>query len=103
MLPRRKRLSRQGFSETARGKSVTSKHLTLVFGTSEAGGCAAVVSKKVAKRSVDRHLLKRRILECMREKCSSSRYLVVYAKTGSPKLSFKDLSAELSELFSRIR
>jgi ribonuclease P protein component len=62
---------------------------------------AVVVAKAVAKRSVDRHLLKRRILSVLRPYFSEGRYVVVYAKKGALTLSFKALKEELAGLLSR--
>ena len=67
-------------------------------GPAKEGGCAAVISKKVARRSVDRHLLKRRMLSVMKEWCVPGSYLVVYAKGGAPSLPFKALKEELASL-----
>ncbi len=66
-----------------------------------AGGCAAVISKKVARLSVDRHRLKRRMLAVVRPWCSPDAALVVYARPGSPGLPFPDLMEELSLLLTR--
>lgn len=62
---------------------------------------AVVVAKAVARRSVDRHLLKRRALAVMRPFYTEGRYVVVYAKKGAPTLSFKALKEELTSLLSR--
>ncbi len=80
------------------GKTLFSDHFSLVWGSSNTGGGAVVISKKVASRSVDRHLLKRRILSLIRPHCSESRFLVVYAKKGSSTLPFKEISKEITEL-----
>lgn len=61
-----------------------------------------MVSKKVARRAVARNLLRRRMLELMRAYVSPERYLVVYAKAGSPALTFRAMAEELSSLLSRI-
>ncbi len=70
-------------------------------GPSSTGGASAVVSKAVAKKSVDRHLLKRRMLQVLRPFVREDRYLVAYARAGSPTLSFRELSHELSSLLTR--
>ncbi len=109
MLPRRSRLSRASFPGSRAGASASTPHFSAVWGPARAGGsagatggAAAVVSKKVARRSVDRHLLKRRMLEVMRPFATPARYLVVYAKTGSHALPFRTLAEELQSLLSRI-
>ncbi len=82
MIPRSKRLSRRTFP-TIRGKTLASGAFSLVYGPSSDGGCAAVVSKKVARRSVDRHLLKGRITESMRrfKRCRSTERLATFFET----------------------
>ena len=60
-----------------------------------------VVSKKVAKRSVDRHRIKRRLLALLRPYASPSRSLVIYAKKGADTVPFKELSKELTTLLTR--
>jgi ribonuclease P protein component len=62
---------------------------------------AAVVAKAVARRSVDRHTLKRRILSVMRPFYSEERYVVVYAKNPAPLLTSKELQEELASLLTR--
>jgi len=59
---------------------------------------AVVVSKKVAQRAVDRHLLKRRILSVLARHSYPHTALVVFAKAGSPALPFPILKKELEEL-----
>ena len=78
-------------------------HFSISYGpTPETGGCGVVVSKKVEKSSVKRHLLKRRIREVLRNYCSKDHTLIVYARPGSQELSFEELSKELSEQIERI-
>lgn len=99
MLPRRSRLSRVSFPGPRAGFRGSTPHFSVVWGpSSHGGGAAAVVSKKVARRSVDRHLLKRRMLEAMRPFALPDRFLVVYAKAGSPTLAFRALAEELQSL-----
>ncbi len=71
-----------------------------MVGPSKLGGAAAVVSKTVAKSSPVRHLLKRRMLSVMKPFTRSDQYVVAYARSGSPLLSFKALSDELSRLLT---
>ncbi len=100
MLSRRLRLSRDHFEAAGSGQKAQSPHFSVIFKTTKNGGCAAVVSKKVARRAVDRHLLKRRILALMRPWCSPNRSLIVYARAGAPTLPYRALTAELSPLLS---
>ncbi len=60
-----------------------------------------VISKKVAKLSVDRHTLKRRIVAAALPWCSETRALVIYARPGSAALPFPALKEELEALLIR--
>ncbi|HYF29025.1 MAG TPA: ribonuclease P protein component [Candidatus Paceibacterota bacterium] len=103
MLPKRLRLSRAEFGKAAAGTRATSAHFSVtVRRNAENGGAAAVISKKVAKKAVDRHLLKRRILEALRPEVFSDRSIIVYARAGAPTLSYAALKQELSELLGKV-
>lgn len=95
------RLSRSTFPKHTEGTKLQGKYLTLVFGSSLSGGCAVVVSKKVAKRSVDRHLLKRRLMHILGPWVNQEHFLVVYAKSGSAARTFSELSEELTSLLMK--
>lgn len=101
MLPRRLRLSRAGFPDSRGAFRAASAHFSLAWGPAKAGGAAAVVSKKVARRSVDRHLLKRRMLEVIRPYASPGYSLVAYAKAGSLGLTYAAVRSELEPLLLR--
>lgn len=81
-----------------------SPHFSISYGPNpEKGGCGVVVSKKVEKSSVKRHLLKRRMREVLRNYCSKDQVCIIYARPGAETLSFPELSAELSSELERIR
>jgi ribonuclease P protein component len=98
MLPRAKRLTRADFAQVAKGKRALSAHFSVTVLSSPIGRAAAVVSKKVAKRSVDRHQLKRRILAVAASHIQNGRSFVVFARGGSPALSSQALRQELTTL-----
>ena len=102
MLPRRLRLTRRTFP-VATGARAASTHFSLTAGPAAPGhgGCAVVVSKKVARLSVARHLLKRRMLAVMRPWCNADQSLVAYARSGAPLLPYKELASELSALLTK--
>lgn len=102
MLPRNMRLSRAHFAPSGPEKRLASPHFSVsIRNTSGPGGCAVVVSKKVARFAVSRHLLKRRVLVVVRPWCKRSVALVVYARPGAPTLPFGVLQEELSSLLAR--
>jgi ribonuclease P protein component len=102
MLPRGLRLTRDQFPRVAQGKRAISAHFSVSFAASETGRAAAVVSKKVAKRSVDRHTLKRRMLAASLPFLADGRAFVVYARAGSLSLSSSALRTELSSLLKQL-
>ena len=104
MLTQKSRLLRADFSGVERGARLSSPHLSLTYRRTDAleGRFAVVVSKKVAKRSVDRHLLKRRALEVIKLFGGQGLACVIYARQGASALSFQALKTELLELLKRI-
>ncbi len=100
----RHRLSRHTFPKAHEGSRLASPHFSVNWGSSPLlGGCAVVVPKKVARRSVDRHLLKRRVLEILRPWSAHDRFIVVYARTGSASLSFTVLTKEITGLLMKTK
>ncbi|MGE5540841.1 MAG: ribonuclease P protein component [Bacillota bacterium] len=102
MLPKAKRLTRASFAPLAAGKRAVSAHFSITWLPSDEGRCAAVVSKKVAKKAVDRHTLKRRIIDAITPHAVQGRSFVVYARAGSPSLPYRILKQELDTLFSSL-
>lgn len=103
MLPRPKRLDRASFGKVAAGKRAATRHFSVSILPSVEGRAAVVVSKKVAKRAVDRHLLKRRVLSILASHVVPGRSFVVYARSGSPSLPYTVLTAEITELLTNAR
>ncbi len=103
MLPRGKRLTRSTFPDVVRGKRAISAHFSITLTASAEGRAAVVVSKKVAKSSVARHQLKRRILEALHTRVLPGRSFIVYARAGSTTLSYASLESELTTLLDSAR
>jgi ribonuclease P protein component len=102
MLPRSRRLPRAGFEQIAGLKRSASRHFSISYmASAPVSGGAVVVSKKVAKHSVDRHQLKRRIKAVMKPWCLSGRVLIVHARTGAATLPFSELEPELTALLQQ--
>ncbi|MDR3547893.1 MAG: ribonuclease P protein component [Candidatus Pacebacteria bacterium] len=107
MFSRPMRLSREAIASISgdpAAKRATSEHFSVVFSTNDraaASGCAVVVSKKISKTSVRRHLLKRRIRAALKEWCSRDYVLIVYARAGSSSLPYSAIAEELSRLLPR--
>jgi len=68
------------------------------------GRAAAVVSSAVAKKAVQRNLLRRRIYAVLRGRPEMLRsgLTIIQAKKGAPALSFAQLQGELSAVFRRV-
>jgi ribonuclease P protein component len=102
MTKRRMHLSRTDFTAVTADRSakrLTSAHFSVTI--SNAGiGTAVVVSKKVAKSSVQRHLLKRRVREAVAPFISNMQAFIVYARAGSAALPYSDIVTELSTILS---
>ncbi len=100
------RLSRLDFttvSQDQTARRVISPHFSVVFST-KAQGMAVVVSKKVAKTSVGRHILKRRVraAACPWFIKHSNTALLIYVRPESQSLSFVDISNEINTLLARL-
>lgn len=103
MLSRRHRLSRRAFPAHGAGMRAQSEHFSIVGGPGAVEGSGAVVvSKKVARRAVARNLLRRRVLAVMAPLLIPGRFLVVYARSGSPDLPFPIVKKEITMLISRV-
>jgi ribonuclease P protein component len=106
MIHRRLRLSRRNFtavSNSQSAKRAAGEHFSAVVSpvAPEKGGCAIVVSKKVASSAVQRHLVKRRTRVALRDWCSPEYGIIVFARAGSAELTLEQISDELSQLLPR--
>lgn len=82
-------------------------HFSISYGSSaKAAGIGVIVPKKVARSSIERHLLKRRIREILRELLKDGEMagtvIIVSARAGAASLSFQKLKEELSGAFKAI-
>jgi ribonuclease P protein component len=104
MSKRRLHLSRPDFTNATQDKGAkraVSPHFSVNM--SRMGvGAAVVVSKKVAKSSVARHLLKRRVREASAPWNSDAYAIIIYARAGAASLPYSEIVAELSPLLQRI-
>lgn len=103
MIPRKMRLSRAHFAPQGPETRAASTHFSVsTWEAPEKGGLATVISKKVARLSVSRHLLKRRILSAALPYASPDRALVIYARSKAATLPYSELKTELTELLARV-
>lgn len=99
MLPRRRRLSREGFDSLSKARRFSSTHFSIAV--SENGphkGFGVVVSKKVARLAVSRHLMKRRIYSILSTFNAEKWAVVVYVRAGAEKIPFSSIESELRQL-----
>jgi len=103
MFPRDKRVSREAFPKLLSSrKRLFSIHFSATLADTPKG-VAAVVAKRFIATSVGRHLLKRRILSVLRTLPTlPAEGVIVFAKSGAEKLTFKQLSEELTDML-RVR
>lgn len=99
------RLSRQDFKKLGSTKRAQSSFFFMAYTQpipGFLGKVAVVVSKKVAPKSVDRHLFKRRVMHALRVLPKRNYSVVVTAKNGSAHLQYSDILKELTALLSRV-
>lgn len=100
MFPRRERLPRAAFPTTLqRGRRLSSPNLSIVI-SQETKGYAVVVSKKVARLSVTRHRIKRRILAALQD-ISLPTALIVFPRATAGSVSYQDIKKEIINLLSK--
>lgn len=99
MIPRRLRLSREDIEGFKAQKRVGSPHFVVSVGVGT--GAAVIISKKVAKLSVTRHLLKRRTLAAALSYASETA-LIISLRPGAAALSKNAFVEELTELLQKI-
>jgi ribonuclease P protein component len=102
MLPKKLRLTRETFPDTRGLKRASSAHFSVSYGDSAKGGVAVVISKKVAKLAVSRHLLKRRILSVARPFVNGKHVIVIHTRPGAAGIPFTELKNELISLLGSI-
>ena len=109
MLPQEHRLSRENFKEVlTRGRSTAGAHFSFKYQKLRIGEkprFSVVISKKVVKTAVGRHLIKRRVYSFLSSALKTKLSLsgIFFARTGVDRLSFKDLTVELEGLLSVAR
>ena len=78
-----------------------SEHFSLSI-PREGSGYAVVVPKKLEKRAVGRHLLKRRVLSALKSYESLPSALVIFPKQEAFSLTYRQIKEELDTLLTRI-
>lgn len=102
MFSRRERLSRSEFpTALSLGRRISSPHFTIVI-PKEGQGYAVIVSKKIARLSVTRHAMKRRVFAALRT-LSLPSSLIVFPKSSVKDASYQDIKTDLTNLLSKIR
>jgi ribonuclease P protein component len=91
-----------------RGRNFSSNFISLKFISDSTTNSlfAFVVSAKVAKRSVERNKLKRRLRHIIKktmQKIKPGLAVIIFAKKGAEKMSFLELEKELIKLFKKAK
>ncbi|VAW31795.1 hypothetical protein MNBD_CPR01-480 [hydrothermal vent metagenome] len=84
------------------GKRATCDYFSIIY-TDKVSGYAIVVSKKIAKKAVTRHRIKRRVRSVLRNSKIAGRGCIIFARPGADKITFQDLNLEIQELLARVR
>lgn len=99
MFSRRERLPRAIFSSALKaGRRLSSPHFSVVI-PAGVRGYAVVVSKKVARLSVTRHQIKRRVLAALRT-FPLPPALIIFPRASAGSVSYGNVQAELKKLLS---
>jgi ribonuclease P protein component len=100
MFPSRLRLKKEDFDDaTGKGVRRSSQNFTAVI-PKKANGYAVVVSKKVAKLSVTRHKIKRRVLAALSSLTNLPPSIILYPRASVIDMGYDALQKELTKLLS---
>ncbi len=105
MIAQDNRISRAEFMNYLRGKRYAGVALTVTVSPAPTLKVSVVVSKKVAKRAVDRNRLRRRAYGVIERWLKQSQFIgvvVVQYKPGALRLSRVAVQAELEALLAQI-
>lgn len=106
MFPRSLRLGRQGIEKSRKLSRTTTGHFSISYGVlPDTAGLGVIVPKKAVKSAVQRHRLKRRLREILRDFAKQSPTpftMVVAARAGADTLAFAQIQDELSTAFRAI-
>ena len=106
VFPKQKRLSRAAFPHFLKdGRRLSSLNFSIIIPKkaeipTKEQGYAVVVSKKVARLSVTRHRIKRQVLTALRT-LPLPQTVILFPKASVAKMSYQDILAELTDLFSK--
>lgn len=87
------------------GKRLIAPHFSISYtraSTKGGGQAAVVVSKKVAPKSVARHLVKRRVMAIAAPHLHKGVSFIVYARAGAAALPHRAMREELEPLFATL-
>ncbi len=83
------------------GVRATIKHFSIIY-SNDYSGHAIIVSKKVAKKAITRHRIKRRVRAILRN-IDVSGGCIIFARTGADILDYKNMDSEIKELITRVK
>lgn len=106
MLKKKQRLSRSEFTNLLkRGKRLHGDHFSLLYTPAEETKCGLVVSKKIAKKAVERNKLRRKIYAVFGENLTVLPHLhcVLLTRPAITTLSHEELKREIETLIKTIK
>ena len=98
MVPRKNRLQRADFTTLSKGRRYSTDYFSCTQLPYSTLKVAIIVSKKTAKSSPDRHLLKRRVSSVIEQNPPPPGLYSIFARKGSPLLSYAQIEKEISTL-----
>ena len=96
MFPKKERLAR---TVAPNGRRFSSKNFTIILPT-DSVGYAIVIPKKVARLSVTRHGIKRRVSSALRT-IKLPPALIIFPRLPVSSVSYQDMKIELATLLSK--
>lgn len=97
MFSSKKRLPRALFPSVIKtGRRFSSQNLDIILPKAGVQGYAVVVPKKIARLSVMRHKIKRRVLAALRT-LNLPPALIIFPKSSASSVSYQDIRKELSK------
>jgi|SRR3989344_6203080 len=104
MLSKRERLSARDISSLSIGKSVFGAHISLRYVFTSTKKFSVSVSKKVAKRAVDRNRIRRRVYSVLRDvkgDVKKSVFVMIMPKKECQTIKLEEIKSELMTLFKK--
>lgn len=104
MLPKKERLSVRDIASLEKGRSIFGTYLSIRFSPAPLKKFSVSVSKKVAKRAVDRNRIRRRVyaaLQSVKENIKKSVFVMIMPKKECRTIPMADIKNELTSVLKK--